>query len=328
MTIILIGVALYTILGGMFSVLVTDYIQFVVMGIGLLTLVFLFTVDFGWEGYTRTVEQNIGYAGFNPFMSGQYGLDRIVLDILLAFATVLTWQTIISRVLSAKDASTGRKIYMGTSPFFLVRFVVPVIFGIAALHFFGPGTYSNSAILAMPNLIAIVVPVGLMGIIVAAMLAADMSTNSSYMLAWSSVIYNDIMKPFHRNKWPEKKGILWNRILVALIGLFLLLYGLWYPLQGDLWVYLQVTGTIYLSSMSVLLIAACYWTKANSWGAIAAITVGCLIPVSYLVMEQVDSTHALAASIGPYKVGIVTYLMASLAMIGGSIIKNKLIKPE
>ena len=45
-------------------------------------------------------------------------------------------------------------------------------------------------------------------------------------------------------------------MIVALIGVFLLLYGLWYPLKGDLWTYLGVTGTIYLASMSVLLIAA------------------------------------------------------------------------
>jgi len=244
-SIIVIGIAVYTILGGMLSVLVTDYIQFVVMGLGLLAVVLLLLFQFGWAGLISSTEQHLGPGGFNPFVSGEYNTERIVLDFLVAFATVLTWQTIISRVLAAKNTATGRKIYVGTSPFFLVRYLLPAIMGISALHYFGSDIMPGNEILAMPNLLAVVVPVGLIGLVVAAMLAADMSTNSSYMIAWSSVIYNDLMKPLHQGQWSEKKGIMWNRVLIAIIAVFLLLYGLWYPLKGDLWVYMQVTGTIY-----------------------------------------------------------------------------------
>jgi SSS family solute:Na+ symporter len=235
----------------------------------------------------------------------------------------------ISRVLAAKDSATGRKIYQGTSPFFLVRFTLPAILGIGALYYFGPSMFEGSkAILAMPNLLASIVPVGLIGILVASMLAADMSTDSSYMLAWTSVIYNDIMKPFHKGLWSEKKGLLWNRILIGLIGIFLLLYGLWYPLKGDLWVYLQVTGTIYLSSMSVILIAGCYWKKANNWGAIASIITGSLIPICFLVVQQIEFTQELARRIGPYKIGVATYFITALAMIIGSLLKNNFIRKK
>ena len=327
MTVILLCVAIYTILGGMLSVLITDYIQFIVMSFGLIAVVLLFFFKFGWNELLNSVQNHIGPSGFNPFETGQYPIDRIILDVFLAFGAVLTWQTMISRVLAAKDSKTGQKIYIGTSPFFLVRFAVPAFLGIAALHYFGPdGSDGAEGILAMPNLVAALVPVGLIGILVAAMLAADMSTNSSYMIAWSSVIYNDIMKPIHKNLWSQKKGIYWNRILIVLIGIFLLIYGLWYPMKGDLWVYLQVTGTIYLSSMSVLLIAACYWMKANNWGAIAAIFVGSVIPISFLIMEQLESTEQMMQDIGPYKIGIATYLITALAMILGSYIKALIYK--
>ena len=326
MTVILAGIALYTIIGGMLAVLVTDYLQFVVMGIGLISVVLLLIFKFGWFELNFSLEQHVGAAAYNPFHDGTYGFDRIMLDLLSGFASVLTWQTMISRVLAAKDARTGQKIYQGTSPFFLVRFTIPVIMGIAALHYFGPGAFQENVKLAMPSLLAAVVPVGLIGILVAAMLAADMSTNSSYMIAWSSVIYNDIMKPIHKSLWSNQKAIRWNRVLIGLIGVFLLLYGLWYPLKGDLWVYMQVTGTIYLSSMSVILIAACYWDGANDWGAIAAIFVGSVIPVGFLIMQQMESTQQLAAEIGPYKVGAATYFVTGAAMIVGSLFKNKLMK--
>jgi len=196
--------------------------------------------------------------------------------------------------------------------------------GISALHYFGPSPFSGTdGIMAMPNLLAAVVPIGLIGLLVAAMLAADMSTNSSYMIAWSSVIYNDVLKPIHHGLWTEEKGILWNRVIIGFIGVFLLLYGLWYPLKGDLWVYMQVTGTIYLASMSVILIAACYWDKANDWGAMGAIIIGSAIPVAFLVSQQLESTQALADQVGPYKFGIATYVMTGLTMVFGSWLKNK-----
>jgi SSS family solute:Na+ symporter len=321
MTVILAGIAAYTMLGGMLSILITDYIQFIVMSTGLITVVLLVIFKFGWTRMLDSAGHSIGAGAFNPFVNAQYGLDRVLLDLVLSFAAVLTWQTMITRVLSAKDSATGRKIYQGTSPFFLVRFTLPAILGIAALYYWGHAFDGNRSILAMPNLLATVVPAGLIGILVASMLAADMSTDSSYMLAWASVIYNDIMKPVHKGLWSEKKGLRWNRILIAAIGSFLLGYGLWYPLKGDLWVYLQVTGTIYLSSMSVILIAACYWNKANNWGAIASIITGSVIPVSFLIMQQIEITRPLAQKIGPYKVGVATYIFTGLAMIAGSRIK-------
>src|SRR5688500_5924462 len=144
---------------------------------------------------------------------------------------------------------------------------------------------------------------GLMGLVIAAMLAADMSTDSSYMLTWGSVIYNDILAPLrrrHPDRWTERRGLLWNRMISASIGPFLSPFGLWYELGADLWTYLAVTGTIYLSSMSVLLIAACYWRRANDWGAAGAIATGAIIPILYLVMEKMPGTKDLAKQIGPF----------------------------
>ena len=41
-------------------------------------------------------------------------------------------------------------------------------------------------------------------------------------------IYNDVLAPFRRKKaWSEKKGILWNRCIIGLIGIYLLFWGLW-----------------------------------------------------------------------------------------------------
>jgi SSS family solute:Na+ symporter len=318
MTALLVGVSIYTILGGMLSVLVTDFLQFVVMSAGLILVTILILMNVGWENMVNTVETHYGAGGFNPFINPTMGWQYVVFNLMLNTAAVLTWQTIIARVLAAKDTNTGRKVYTRTSFFFVCRFLIPGIWGIAALATLGPVT---NTLEAMPRYLSTAVPAGLMGILIAAMLAADMSTDSSYMLTWCSVIYNDIMAPFRKRPWSEKKGLFWNRTIIALIGVFLLLYGLWYPLKGDLWTYLGVTGTIYLASISMLLIACCYWNRANSWGAAASIFISAVIPITYLVMEQLPSTAEIAKTIGPYYSGIATYLLSGAAMVVGSLLK-------
>lgn len=320
MTTLLIGVAVYTILGGMLSVLVTDFLQFIVMSVGLLVTTFLILNQIGWDTLVATVQSHHGEGGFNPLKNASMGWSYVIFNALLNTAAVLTWQTQISRVLSAKDTATGRKVYTGTSFFFVARFLIPGIWGIAALALLTPEQVGGNSLLAMPKMLGMLLPAGLMGLLIATMLAADMSTDSSYMLTWGSVIYNDIMAPFRKVPWSEKKGLFWNRTIIALIGVFLLIYGLWYKLEGDLWTYLGITGSIYLSSMSILLIACCYWPRANNWGAAAAIICGALVPITTLVLQK----------FGPFTVwfkqndtvcGIATYVIVALAMIIGSLLK-------
>ncbi len=342
MTTLLVGVAVYTILGGMLSVLVTDFLQFVVMSIGLLAVTILILWNTGWSSLASTVQTKIGAGGFNPFVHADLGWQFVLSNLVTNTAAVLTWQTCIARLLSAKDTRTGRKVYTGTAFFFVCRWLIPGIWGIAALasltapQMLELGQIASAmgekdhSLFAMPYYLSIIVPSGLMGILVAAMLAADMSTDSSYMLTWGSVIYNDILAPFHRKRWSEKRGLLVNRFIVALIGVFLLIWGLWYKLEGNLWEYLQTTGTIYLSSMSIMLIACCYWKRANNWGAFAAIILGALCPVSALSLNLLwkvttpaapDGVGLVKHYIGDHWVNIGTFIVVAVAMVLGSLIK-------
>ncbi len=325
MTILLVIVALYTVLGGMLSVLVTDFLQFIIMSLSMLVVTVLIFIKIGWTPLVEAVKTHHGPAGFNPFLMDR-GWEFVLFNLCLQFAVVLTWQAVIQRILSAKTTKTGRQIYMHTSFFFTARFLIPGLWGIAALATLTPEQIGNNTLYAMPKFLSVFLPTGLMGILIAGMLAADMSTDSAYMLTWGGVIYNDILAPFRKKKqWTEKKGVLINRFIVACIGLFLLFYGLWYPLKGNLWDYLGVTGTIYLSSMSVLLIACCYWKDANNWGAIGAILCGAIFPIGFLVLQQLPTTSEWAQHIGPYKSGIASYVVSGSAMVIGSLAKKYLV---
>jgi len=179
----------------------------------------------------------------------------------------------------------------------------------------------DAALRTMPMFLGTLLPVGLMGLLIAAMLAADMSTDSSYMLSWGSVIYNDILRPLRRRPWPHRKALLWNRCIVALIGVYLFVFGLLYKLEGNVWAYLMLTGSIYLSSMSVLLIACCYWRRANNWGALGAILLGAAVPILHLTLEKLPATEKLAAAIGKDWTGLAAFAAAAAGMILGSLLK-------
>jgi SSS family solute:Na+ symporter len=326
---------IYTVLGGMLSVLVTDFLQFIVMSAGLIAVTILILVKVGWGQLTASVMEHHGAGGFNPLSNPELGWPYVCFYALLQLAATLTWQTTISRLLAAKDAKTGRQVYTRTSFFFVCRFLLPGIWGIAALALLPPAALAHldpalavrPTLYAMPVFLGQIVPIGLMGLLLAAMLAADMSSTSSYMITWASVIYNDILAPFRKTRWSDRRGIFWNRVIVTLIGFFLLFYGLLYPLKGNVWDYLAVTGTIYLASMSTLLIACCYWQRANNWGAGAAILVGAAIPLAYLVMQQVPATKDLAENVGPYYSGVAAFLASAVAMIAGSLLKA-VVKPS
>lgn len=370
MTALLLMVVIYTVLGGMLSVLVTDFLQFVVMSAGLLVVSVLILKNIGWDTLVATVQKHHGEGGFNPLVNPTLGWPFLINQFIANAAAALTWQAVIVRILSAKDSQTSQRIYTRTSFFFVCRFLLPGIWGIAALATLGwqplkhlsdsdrsaipvviqqkitdsavgaplakltpeeivslssetQATLSDASLLAMPEFLGGFLPIGLMGLLIAAMLAADMSTNSSYMLSWGSVIYNDILAPFRRSAWTDKRAILWNRCIIALIGVYLLIFGLFYKIEGNVWSYLLLTGSIYLSSMSVLLIACCYWKRANNWGAIGGILLGAAVPIAQLTLEKLPSTAAFAASIGKDIAGISAFITAALGMVIGSLLKPK-----
>lgn len=313
MTILLLVVLLYTALGGMLSVLITDYLQFLVLGTGLVLVTILVFINVGWTGLVDVVQTQHGDAGFNPFHAEGQGGVWLTWQAVQQLAVVLTWQTTIARVLSARDPRSARSIYTRTSFFFVCRFLMPGIWGIGAMAVLGPRFLAEGAnsLDAMPAYLATLVPAGVMGLVIAAMLAAEMSTDSSYLLTWASVIYNDIISPLRRRPFTQREGIRLNRIIVCAIGAFLLVYGLWYELPGTAWDYLSITGSIYLSSISVLLVACLYWRPANRGGAYAAIVLGAITPLAFLFLPTQISAGAS---------GLTSYALAVAGMIVGSLV--------
>jgi SSS family solute:Na+ symporter len=311
MTVLLGLVLLYTVLGGMLSVLVTDYLQFIVMGLGIVIVSVMVIYHTGWtalvtqlwlcwDGSEAAVGQTLKAHPFNPFHSSNFGWGYLLWQMIFQVAVMTTWQTQVSRVLSAKDEQTARKMYTRTAFYFVGRFGLPGLWGAAALVYFsfnGGLPAGLNSLTAMPAYLAKILPVGIIGLVIAGMLAAEMSTDSGYLLTWATVIYNDLIMPCLRRSPAPKTRLLLTRGIVLAIGLFLLVYGLWYELPGNAWDYLAVTGNIYLASVFTLLVAGLYWKRANRNGAYAALVLGAIGPLTFLIFNLfvVKAGHLFAA---------------------------------
>jgi SSS family solute:Na+ symporter len=284
MTVLLAMVLLYTTLGGMVSVVILDYIQFIVLSASLVIASILSINYLGWSNIVTTVMEGKGAAGFDPFHEAGFGWTYVLWMFFLGLASCAIWQTAVIRACSAKSARIVKRIYIVSSVGFLIRFLIPYFFGIAAFVFI----YRTSALreiflpevgqadpslslLAMPVFLSRILPTGLIGIIAAGMLAAFMSTHDSYLLCWSSVLTQDMIAPWFRQGLSSKARLLLTRIFIVGIGLFILVWGLWYPLGQDLWDYMAISGAIYFIGGFVLLTFGLYWRRASRVGAYLAL---------------------------------------------------------
>jgi SSS family solute:Na+ symporter len=264
----------------------------------------------GWTEIVTGVESQLGPGAFNPLVSPEMGITYVLWQALNQLAVVLTWQTVIQRVLASRDTRVARQVYMRTSFYFVGRFLIPAFWGMAALVALGAAQMPANSLHAMPTFLATLLPTGLIGLVIASMLAAEMSTDSSYLLTWSSILYNDIVSPLRKRPFTERQGLYVNRLIILCIGAFLLFYGLWYQLPGRVWDYLSITANVYLSSISVLLVACCYWKRANSTGAVAAIVGGAMTPIGFLLTGLAQ--HVAIA-------GLASFALSAAGMVIGSL---------
>lgn len=328
MSVLLGMVLLYTTMGGMVSVAILDYIQFVVLSFSIIFVTMLSVNKLGWNNIVNTVLEQKGGAGFDPFAESGFGLSYVIWMFFLGLVSCAIWQTAVIRACAADSVKTVKKIYTLSSVGFLIRFLIPYFFGICAfvyvssdpelsVRFFG-GTEvenANQSLLAMPFYFSQVLPSGLIGLITAGMLAAFMSTHDSYLLCWSSVLTQDVVNPCFKNGLSSKKRLLLTRIFIVGIGLFILVWGLWYPLGQDLWDYMAVSGSIYAIGAFSLLFFGIYWKRAGRVGAYLALLSGFLSLAGLSPIQKLLGFEADSAVVGLSVLGI-----SILAMVFGSLL--------
>lgn len=332
MSILLAMVLLYTTLGGMVSIVILDYIQFVILSFSLVATSLLALNFLGWNNIVETVVELQGEGGFNPLVSEGFGLTYVVWMLVIGGVGCAVWQPVVIRACSAKDTKTVRKMFTLASIGFLIRFLLPYFFGIAAFVYIAQNDVLRPvfmpedgvvdpqlSLMAMPIFLSQILPAGFIGLITAGMLAAFMSTHDCYLLCWSSVLTQDVIAPWFKDGLSDKTRLLLTRIFIVLIGIFILVWGLWYPLGQDLWDYMVISASIYGAGALTLMTFAIYWKRTSKVGAYLALIAGFC---SILGLKPVQGLFGLDISTAVVGLGVVGGAIV-LLVIGSLLFPDK-----
>lgn len=292
--------ALYTVLGGMKSVLYTSVLQTPILLLGsLIILVLGFKELGGWDEMMRicnaTVVNDYGDTMTSLIRDNrdpQYPwLGALVGSSIIGFWYWCTDQYIVQRVLSGKNQREARRgtifgAYLKLLPVFL--FLIPGMIAFA-LHqkslAAGGGGFlpmlANGAVnadAAFPTLVAKLLPAGVKGLVVCGILAALMSSLASLFNSSAMLFTIDFYKRF-RPDTPEKRLVLIGQ--VATVGIVVLGI-LWIPIMrsvGDvLYTYLQDVQSVLAPGIAAAFLLGIGWKRTTAeggmWGLIAGMVIG------------------------------------------------------
>ena len=329
MLVLLTIVLLYTLIGGMVSIIITSYIQYALLSIGMIFITIFGLLKVDWNTIIHYVSLNMGEKGINPFspnaLHSTFGIPYIIWQSLEWIAILIGFQAYSIRLFSSKDTGTGMKIYAWSGLMNLARGVLPIFWGIIAFAYLGIHGIKVNSIDSLGYFIVSVVPKGLLGLIFASLIAASMATYSSYLLSWSSVVSQDIIgtaiKGITGKETSSRKQLIISRMTTAGVMIFIIWFSLFYQMGGYIYFYLQMTGMLFIPGVLMCVVLGIYWKRSNTLGAYLAITFGAIPPIVYLFLPE-NMQNSMAAELG-----WSGFVVALIGMVVGSLIQN-LITPK
>lgn len=256
---------LYTALGGQYSIIRTDFAQFAILTVGILiSLGFVLVRVGGISGLTASLPSEY----FSFPVSINFGWYDLVLFLVLTGSTYIVGPDIYSRLFCARDEKVARSSVLWAALIAIPVAFVIVLIGMGAKVLF-PEIASEQA---FPTVIENLLPIGVSGLVVAALLAAIMSSADTVLLTTSTILSQDIYKRISPDM-SERKSLIVSRMGVVIIGVLALVVAL--ELKGVI-SSLFLAYTVFTSGLVVPVVAGFYKDKlkVNSAGAIAAIIGG------------------------------------------------------
>ncbi len=262
----------YTSLGGMWSVALTDALQFILMLLGALILLPLAMKAVGWMPglLAQTPPHHLDLV----VKDGPYNWQFMLAIFILGIEWASVDQGLMQRAFGAQDTRTVAKglVLAGiiTTPFALL-WNLP---GLAATVLYPHLSNADSAV---PTMIHGLLPPIVLGIVVCGLLASQMSTIDSNLNGVATLYTNDIYASLFNRKSTQRDILRTVRWMTLVTGLFMIGFSYLVPrLGGAVSAYLTV---IAIMDMPLFIIAIFYgllWKRASSWGAIGGYMTGAL----------------------------------------------------
>ncbi len=243
--------ALYLFFGGYFATALSDFIQGIIMLIGVVAMVccFMNHENIQWNLTELATSSELGWFTFKSSNKGLYGNTMSLLSlIMLTSFGVWTLPQTVHKYYAVRD---DRAIMQGTvvSTLFALIIGFGAYFSGALSNFFDlSGAGSDNVI---PMMIKIVIPSGLMGLLAVLILSASMSTLSSVSLASASVVAVDLYKGKINTKADDKRV---NIVMKSLCLVFVLISVVLAMLNEKF----HISAIAYLMGLSWGVLAGCF----------------------------------------------------------------------
>ncbi len=274
----------YTIAGGLAAVIYTDLIQAVLLLFGSLLITVIAFIKIGsWETVTAVTPPEM-LSLVRPLDDpGVPWLGLLTGVPLLGFYFWCTNQFMVQRVLSARDENHGRWGVLLAGLLKMLPLFIMVL----------PGTMARvlypdlpRADLVFPTLIFDLLPVGILGLVLAGFVAALMSQIDSTLNSASTLVTMDFVRKKHPELSSEK--LMWTGRLVT--ALFMILAAAWAPYIenfGSLFKYLQKVLSYSVPPIVAIFLVGLFWKRANALGANVALIIGGLAGVVFFATNEI-----------------------------------------
>jgi len=281
---------LYTVAGGLKAVVYTDAVQAVLLLLGaLLVAVLSFQAVGSWEVVTQRVpvrDLSIILPADDPVLPWP-GLVTGVF--LLGFYFWCTNQFMVQRVLGARDLNHGRWGSLFAGLLKLPVLFIMVLPGIFARILYPPEQFPMLAAntdLIYPTLLFDLLPVGIRGLVITALVAAIMSSVDSTLNSASTLVTMDFIRRFKQRDSHALVGT--GRWVTAV---FMALAILWAPQIvrfPNLWTYLQAMLAYLSPPVVACFLMGIFWKRATRGSAFVGLLVGHLAATVFLVLNLTD----------------------------------------
>ena len=312
MVVFTLVVVIYTILGGQFSVIHTDLFQAAILFVGIFAaLALVFSQVGGLEGLKVSLPPSYFSFPLNPEFDWKMFLSLLI----LVGATYVVGPDMYTRLFCAKNEKVAQR-----SVFLAAFFFIPLAFAIALIGMSAKVLYPQIIPeQAFPQVVSGVLSPGLSGLILAAVIAALMSSADTCLLSQSVILTEDIFKRFHPST-DERKTVLLTRLSLVTLSILALVLAL---TLKQVYLSLMFAYTIFTCGLVVPVIAGFYKDKLKitPQGALAALIGGGVIG---LIGKLPGLNIPLKSDLG-----LIGFAVSALLLFGVSFIarrnKNRLL---
>ncbi|KYG27502.1 sodium:proline symporter [Priestia endophytica] len=289
MFLIAIVVVAYTLFGGFLAVSLTDFVQGIIMFLALILVPVVVLFDLGGPTNVFDAIKSIDATHLDLFK----GTTVIGLFSLLAWGLGYFGQPhIIVRFMaisSIKELKPARRIGMGWMIISIIGACLTGLFGLAYVT-------ENNITLNDPETIFIMLSDVLFnsyitGFLLAAILAAIMSTISSQLLVTSSAATEDFYKTFFRRNASDKELVTVGRLAVLVVAVIAILLS--YTPNSTILDLVGYAWAGFGSAFGPAILLSLFWRRMTKWGALAGIIVGTVVVLAWVQTGMADFMYEM-----------------------------------